>query len=124
MKHSLQTEMLIALLGLLLAGCVRPDSKLQTKLLGTWTQGDSVEMTFAPEGRCQSNFVGKDKEATVAGNWFFSNRWLVVTDYRQKRAEYDQLSTPWPAYTFQHPQPDAGRLVTAADGQTSTYNRK
>ncbi len=36
-------------------------------------------MTFAPEGKCQSNFVGGDKEATVAGNWFFSNRWLVVT---------------------------------------------
>lgn len=81
-------------------------------------------MTFAPEGRCQSNFVGKDKEATVAGNWFFSNRWLVVTITGKSERNMTNSAYVGQITHFSILSLDAGRLVTAADGQTSTYNRK
>jgi hypothetical protein len=123
-KHSLRAEIVIVLLGLLVAGCERPDSKLHTKLIGTWTQGDSFEMTFAPEGRCESKFVGKDKGATFTGNWFVSNSWLVVTVTGKSERNMTNAVHIGQVTHFSILSLDADRLVTAADGQTSTYNRK
>jgi len=125
MKLFLRTEALIVLFGLLLAGCARPDLNLQKKLVGTWTRGDFFEMTLAPEGRFQSKFILKDKEATFTGNWLVSNNCVVLTvTGKGDRNWTNSTISIGDIKHFSILSLDAGRLVMAADGQTNTYARK
>ena len=125
MKHFPRIEAVIVLLGLLLAGCERPDSKLQTKLVGTWTLGNDFEMTLAPEGKFQSRFIGKDKEATFTGNWLVSNSCVVLTvTGKGARNWTNSIISIGDITHLSILSLDAGRLVMAADGQTNTYSRK
>jgi len=126
MKYPLRFGLVIVILGLLLAGCERPDLKLQKKLLGSWTRGDFFEMTLTPEGRFQSRFVGEDKEATFTGDWLVSNRCVVLTVTGKTDRNWTNpisISIGDIEY-YKIVSLDAVHLVMEGDDQTNAYNRK
>jgi len=84
-------------------------------------------MTLTPEGRCQSKFFGKDKGATITGNWLAANGWLVVTVVGKTEHNWTDSLSLIPTGDIEHfriHSLNASHLVMAAGGQTNTYNRK
>jgi hypothetical protein len=118
----------VVISGLLLTACGRPDSQLQRKLVGTWMQGDSFEMTLAPDGNLHSKFTSNtnDKEFDFVGTWIASNHFLIVTVTGENGRNWASTNTE-PVGSIEHfkiIKVDATHLTAGVNGYTNTYVRK
>ena len=79
-------HLLLALLGLLLSGCAHRDardSSLREQITGTWTQGDSAEVTFLSDGKFSSRVQRAESVAQYDGKWDVRDGFLVISTTRE-----------------------------------------
>jgi len=127
MKRVTRYELFIVALALL-AGCDRPESKLQKQLVGTWKREDSsFEMILTSNGLFHSKYVGEDKELTFAGTWFVGNSSVIMTITGKDARNWPYPTNTPPIGNVESNtiiSVDAVHLVTEFKGQTNSLVRK
>jgi len=114
----------VPLIPLLLLAACSPGSKLRDRLTGTWTRGDTFEMTLAADGRFISQWKVPTKSLTYMGTWKVQGSSVVsiITNCSaQDTTNFEKVGTTehWVII-----RADQSELVWSNNEQTVSLKRK